>query len=174
MDESEAKNIGKETAAKVAACRDAAKNIIQFNSAIDALSHFFHSGTDHEFAKTLINLIDKHGADMPYTRETREAMKDGLNNLIAGNMPPMPGWKSWDEYRKMVMDASLDAIQNACDCKNEGPEESGSLYKPPDPRAKKCDYPGCTEWARYYGKQGGVTRYLCVPHFKEVYNVPNW
>lgn len=57
---------------------------------------------------------------------------------------------------------------------NQGPEESGSLYTPPDPRAMKCDYPGCDKWARYYGKQSGVTRHLCVPHFKEVYNVPNW
>lgn len=57
---------------------------------------------------------------------------------------------------------------------HEGPEESGSLFQPPDPRAKKCDFPGCDRWARYYGKEGGVTRYLCTPHFKEVYNVPNW
>ncbi len=58
--------------------------------------------------------------------------------------------------------------------RSKGPDESGSLYSPPDPRAKKCDYPGCTKWAQYYGKEKGATRYLCVPHFKEVYKVPDW
>lgn len=81
----------------------------------------------------------------------------------------------YDRFKAMLDTlAKEDAAQREIKTVREGPEEVGSLYQPPDPRAKKCDYPGCDKWARYYGKDGGVTRYLCTHHFKEVYNVPNW
>lgn len=101
-------------------CRSVAQDVIQFNSAISALVHFWHTGTDKEFAKTLVGLIDGAGDWRPYTSKTSEAIKEGLRDLIAGNMPPVEGIGPWKSFRLMILDASLDAIEQACRPNAEG------------------------------------------------------
>jgi hypothetical protein len=40
--------------------------------------------------------------------------------------------------------------------------------------AKTCDYPGCDNEARYYGKKKGTTHFFCTPHFKKYYHITNF
>jgi len=96
-------------------CRDVASDCIGFMTALTSLEHFFHSGGDRKFAQTLIDIIDKHGDDSPYTRETREEIKEGFNLMIhTGHMPAVPNIGPWKEFRDKIFDASLDSIEKAC------------------------------------------------------------
>jgi hypothetical protein len=49
------------------------------------------------------------------------------------------------------------------------PNEIGSLK----PNIKKCDFPTCDKYAKYYAVKKGTKHFFCVPHFKEYYNMPN-
>ena len=116
-----------------------------------------------ECAINMWNYLSKRNpGKMKIHSEALESLKRYKDDLHAGH-------KSAAEYWRGQAGAYFTA--------NPMPTEAGSLYKPPDPRARMCDYPDCDKWARYYGRTGSgkkkVVRYLCVPHFKIVYNMPN-
>ena len=88
-----------------------AKRLIHWYTSLCALEHFFHDGSDHEFAKTLLSILDKNPDTVLVDAETTQRQTDFLNSLLRGNSPPVTDFPSFGDDRLNYSKVKSDFLE---------------------------------------------------------------